>query len=99
MNCRISKKFASKRSTNHSQVLPGGIFGDALPFAAPGLVLPGAESLFRPFCCSVERMVTFSLEALALSSARLDQRMSFRGRALRLGVRHGRARRIVWQHG
>jgi hypothetical protein len=40
MSCLISKKFASKMSANHSQVLPGGIVGP-VPFGTPGLVSAG----------------------------------------------------------
>src|SRR5512132_232238 len=59
-------KFATRMSTNQSQVLRGGIFAGPVPFGPPGLASAGgtcpagAESLVRPFGCPVRFMLVSS---------------------------------------
>src|SRR5712691_1828906 len=66
MRSRISTKFASKASTNQSQVRRGGIVAGPGPGAAPGPLgaggtrPAGAESLLRRVCGLVVFMVTSS---------------------------------------
>src|SRR5712691_842167 len=66
MRSRISTKFASKASTNQSQVRRGGIVAGPGPGAASGPLgaggtrPAGAESLLRRVCGLVVFMVTFS---------------------------------------
>jgi hypothetical protein len=71
MKSLISKKFASKTSKNHNQVLLGGIFACPFPLAAPGLVAvdwlrpADVELLLRRVGCPVKFMGHLLRRALA----------------------------------